>query len=649
MKSTNFEFLRHSWNELAELGAFAEQYMTSDPRSCHITCRILAEEITKLICRQNNIITNEKNFIDLLQELKEFDILPIITLSLLHRVRKMGNTAAHDLQFTNNAPEIVKSTFLVARWWYNYNGGATEFVPEEFNEQVQSIATKEQLDENLEKLALKNKALEEINQKLINKNNELHHIKKEKELEIEALTSSFQREIEALEQEIKKRSDSDTALLNRQKADVLIAKEAEIESLKFALEEQQSIALASEQTHLEVQRYKDEKLELERKEHALILEIQRLKTFLLEQKEKPTSKQVESPLATTKKSLFIRKQKSLLDFHVEESNMDEDQLDLIDKTLDKSMLVSGCAGSGKSVIAYNKALQIHKKGGDVILIVYTKSLNKYMFQGVADNVSGMKFYYHWQWKNVGMPMADYIIVDEIQDFSQLEIQEFISATRKNYFFFGDTAQSIYNFMGKKTLSIDEISKITDLEPLYLYNNYRLPRSVAQITQPYVAVDANQYSEKIYKSTEKQLPHFFPVESIEKQSDSILRIFTKLKSPNMGILVPNNELILRFMELFNERNFICEFKYAGKNDATNKDTLNFNSKHPKLMTYHSAKGLQFETVILPMFAGAKTDESRKALYVAMTRTYRHLYLMYATETLEHPLNIVPAHLYLSKES
>ena len=47
----------------------------------------------------------------------------------------------------------------------------------------------------------------------------------------------------------------------------------------------------------------------------------------------------------------------------------------------------------------------------------------------------------------------------------------------------------------------------------------------------------------------------------------------------------------------------------------------------MMTYHSAKGLQFETVILPMFVEAKSQAARKALYVAMTRTYRNLYVMY----------------------
>ena len=40
-------------------------------------------------------------------------------------------------------------------------------------------------------------------------------------------------------------------------------------------------------------------------------------------------------------------------------------------------------------------------------------------------------------------------------------------------------------------------------------------------------------------------------------------------------------------------------------------------------------------------------AKKALYVAMTRTYRNLYVMY-TGSLGAPLSNVPAHLYVAKE-
>ena len=93
----------------------------------------------------------------------------------------------------------------------------------------------------------------------------------------------------------------------------------------------------------------------------------------------------------------------------------------------------------------------------------------------------------------------------------------------------------------------------------------------------------------------------------------------------------------------------EHRYNDKEDFRNsQDNLNFTSTNPKVMTYHSAKGLQFETVFLPYIENFSGNESdRKALYVAMTRTYRDLYVMY-TSALPSPLTEINPDLYKTTE-
>ena len=351
------------------------------------------------------------------------------------------------------------------------------------------------------------------------------------------------------------------------------------------------------------------------------------------------------------KKRFGMKQRILKAFNVETESMDDDQLDLIEDNIDKSMIVAGCAGSGKSVIAMYKAQQILEAGGDVILIAFTKSLNRYMSQGKA-NTLDKKFFYHWQWIDQGMPSADYIIVDEIQDFDKEEILQFIHAAKKSFFFCGDTAQSIYKAFGKNTMTIDQISKITGVAVSRLYNNYRLPKPVAKITQDYLDLDeendnVRDFSESLYLSKENVLPVIMNCESKQEQINNIISIINDNKYRNVGILVADNEMVLEIMNSFTSSKFACEFKYnAGYNDSRNKDTLDFKTERPKLMTYHSAKGLQFETVILPFYEGARNKDEKKALYVAMTRTYRNLYILYEG-TLLYPLNNVPERLYVKE--
>jgi superfamily I DNA/RNA helicase len=113
---------------------------------------------------------------------------------------------------------------------------------------------------------------------------------------------------------------------------------------------------------------------------------------------------------------------------------------------------------------------------------------------------------------------------------------------------------------------------------------------------------------------------------------------------IGILLPNNFEVIRMSQEFEDNNVECEFKYnKGENDFDYVDNLNFDTTLPKIMTYHSAKGLQFDIVILPLYNGASDEESRKALYVAMTRTMHKLYVLYSTPTLLPPLD-VPSYLY-----
>ena len=369
------------------------------------------------------------------------------------------------------------------------------------------------------------------------------------------------------------------------------------------------------------------------------------------------------------------------DWMIIESELDEDQIKVLMATNDKSCLVSGCAGSGKSVLALIKAQRIQKeKGNNYQIIVYTKALCNYMNAGRETLGLNNEFNFHeeWRWKKVlktytnGMsymvyarddngdkipnqPKADYVIVDEIQDFTREEIQEFIDATNKNFFFFGDTAQSIYQGL-KNTMPVNGINRLFpyDKEPknFSLYRNYRLPIPAARVAQ-YVGIDLDAYDEKTYKSKETAIPKFIEYNSLNDQISAIARIIKRNNLTDVGILLPHNDDVRMVSTMLNSNGIDHEAKYDDKENWRNSvNNLNFNTSNPKVMTYHSAKGLQFETVFLPDICPLSDSDDRKiseqkALYVAMTRTYRYLYVMY-TGFLPYPLNKVPSSLYSTSE-
>ena len=114
--------------------------------------------------------------------------------------------------------------------------------------------------------------------------------------------------------------------------------------------------------------------------------------------------------------------------------------------------------------------------------------------------------------------------------------------------------------------------------------------------------------------------------------------------DVSILLPRNDDVRRVYDKLTELGLNCEKKVGRAMD------LDFSTTNPKIMTYHSAKGLQFEAVFLPFvekYPVADTELDRKKLYVAMTRTYRYLYVMYSG-SLPAPLLNVDTSLYATTE-
>lgn len=327
------------------------------------------------------------------------------------------------------------------------------------------------------------------------------------------------------------------------------------------------------------------------------------------------------------------------DWMIRQADLDADQLLVLNAIIDKSLVVSGCAGSGKSVLALIKAQHLESKGKNYQVIVFTKALCQYMNSGREElKLSGPIYYYH-QWRDRGMPQADYVIVDEIQDFTREEIEEFIRAAKEHFFFFGDTAQSIYNGLPdgngrvKITMPVDDIRDLfprgSKPKSFELYRNYRLPKPVAKLVQQ-IGVDLPEYVESTYKSTETSVPYILKCRTEQEQLNTIKETIQQHSLTDVAVLLPHNEFVKDVANKLTQLGLNCEMKYSDKqNWHNNQETLNFSTENVKVMTYHSAKGLQFDTVFLPYMEryDASRPSARKSLYVAATRTYRNLYFLY----------------------
>lgn len=356
---------------------------------------------------------------------------------------------------------------------------------------------------------------------------------------------------------------------------------------------------------------------------------------------------------------------------VRTEDLDSTERTILEETImQKSLIVSGCAGSGKSLIAVKLAKRIATETiGTHKIIVYTKALEEFIREGARTIDFNTTLTHYHLWRNkydrnghvIGdnRTRTDFFIVDEIQDFSEEEIKDFIFYTNRHFLFFGDTAQSIYP--DKAPLPVENIRRIIPDNHRYkeytLYYNYRLPVQIAKAVQ-YVGDSNENFDEFKYKSKERTWPHIIK-RSYDEQIKEIVRFYNDKRSSDIAILVPTKIDVIKTYEELKKNNVFCEIKY----DATDPlrqglgdfpdtyrqdvDTLNMSTDNPKIMTFHSSKGLQFETVFvigIRDYNNQYLQYLRKPLYVAMTRTYKNLYVMY-DGWMPHPLYDIPKNLYI----
>jgi type I restriction enzyme, R subunit len=125
MRSLNFEFLRPTYPELADLAGFAEAYAYTDPMGAVVKLRNMAEAIVDGIYLGKHLPRPyNASLLDLLQQTTFKTIVPIVVQDKLHLMRRGGNQGAHGKQvFTSEVLQMLGQAFDASRWFYIVIGG----------------------------------------------------------------------------------------------------------------------------------------------------------------------------------------------------------------------------------------------------------------------------------------------------------------------------------------------------------------------------------------------------------------------------------------------------------------------------------------------------------------------------------------------
>jgi type I restriction enzyme R subunit len=119
MQSLNFEALRPRYTELADLGAFAEQYVHTDPASAGVKLRTFAEVLTGAIYSNLKLPRPlEDDLYRLLTNPPFEKAVPEQIRGLLHLLRKEGNQGAHGNHIADEmAMRLLEQAVKLGKWW----------------------------------------------------------------------------------------------------------------------------------------------------------------------------------------------------------------------------------------------------------------------------------------------------------------------------------------------------------------------------------------------------------------------------------------------------------------------------------------------------------------------------------------------------
>lgn len=348
---------------------------------------------------------------------------------------------------------------------------------------------------------------------------------------------------------------------------------------------------------------------------------------------------------------------------IREDQLDPEQKDFVNNESKKTgnIWIKGFAGSGKSILLVHSLKEILKKepNASAVVVLYTHSLID-MFRtgmkeiGLPETIPVMTYY---EFVDRNTSSYDYILCDEVQDLPAKALYAMQNRAKK-IIVAGDSNQSIFTTDPKwrePTVNPTNIGDIINARAFSLNMIHRLTRSIISAVQKLLP-SMNIFGAA--RDTTKVDVNIRLCEANSEQEEIEYVYKESQKGTTVGessvILLPTHKAIEKFIELLykvNNKNLVAipkdrwdkpdynslnaqllrsdikaQFVGSGYGSLKNAE----NNRHTIIMTYHSAKGLDFDNVFLPFLNNSLsiTPINEDTLFmVAITRSRKNLYLSY----------------------
>ena len=358
-----------------------------------------------------------------------------------------------------------------------------------------------------------------------------------------------------------------------------------------------------------------------------------------------------------------------------EGDLTPDQMRAVEMAPDRHRVILGVAGSGKTQVLVHRAAYLAKTYNippeRFRVFVFTNVVKEYIrsgmqFLGFPDET--VCTFDHWcrifhereiserlprietskdeldfkqirlavlrRLKSVRPPKKylDFILVDEGQDLST-QAFEIMTLAANHVTVFADPMQQIF----EDGAGENEILQMMGLrrENAILLGAYRNSPYVAELAAHFIDSDIRkkQYLSTVaVRQTVKERPLCYIASNHDDAMDHLAEMvrLRTLRNERVGIIVSQTKRVYGIAKAMEERGIDIEMAIPHRKPGM-PVTFDFNNDRVKIATYHSAKGLTFDSVLLPKiteeaFKTISREALRKRmLFVGITRATQWVYL------------------------
>lgn len=331
----------------------------------------------------------------------------------------------------------------------------------------------------------------------------------------------------------------------------------------------------------------------------------------------------------------------------------EEQLDVLEYPLNESLFVVGPPGSGKTVLAVQRAQMLTEIQSDVLIVTYNRMLRRLVALMVDDGVisqtmqsfvwfdyqdrmgeqppyaSHDPFAYMWSIIMERMklrevrPNRPHLIVDEGQDLPPGFFKYASGYVARNITVFADEDQALR----RDCTTLEQIKQATGLNnPKILSQNHRNTPEISRLAEHFHS--GRLPAATVHRSSSGELPRLVRSENVES-TVAVVSNWYQNRGGSIGVIVDRNQTgrILQ-KELARRLSGVRIDVY--RHDQRNEDAINVLQDGVTVVNKESAKGLEFDTVFiveLDRFIPCTDDAQRRALYMMFTRARDNLLLLY----------------------